>query len=193
MHTDEPDNTVEPAQPAGVAEPPPARPASRSTHPLGPLWQMVPLESRLGGRLYAAGVLAATTAVLAVAAVRLHPDGLYEGVHQQLGLPPCGFVQVTGLPCPTCGMTTAFAHAVRGEVGASIHSQAAGFVLALATFAVGVFSAVALVTGRRPSLNWYRIDPLRVVWAGCGLFVFAWGVKIVIWLLADGSASRMHN
>lgn len=30
------------------------------------------------------------------------------GTHQQLGLPPCGFMRVTGRPCPSCGMTTSF-------------------------------------------------------------------------------------
>ena len=31
------------------------------------------------------------------------------GTHQQLGLPPCNFVTLTGYPCPACGMTTSFA------------------------------------------------------------------------------------
>src|SRR5438132_6029980 len=34
--------------------------------------------------------------------------------HMQLGLPPCNFRILTGLPCPSCGMTTSFALLVRG-------------------------------------------------------------------------------
>ena len=58
-------------------------------------------------------------AVIALAAT-LSPDPSGHGTHQQLGLPPCGFIYVTGYPCPGCGLTTAFAHMVRLEfVGAA--------------------------------------------------------------------------
>ena len=52
--------------------------------------------------------------VLAVA-VMLEPDARGYGTHTQLGLPPCGFLSFTGSACPGCGLTTAFAHAVRGD------------------------------------------------------------------------------
>jgi hypothetical protein len=166
---------------------PTARPVNtRADHPLGPLCRMVPLESRLGGRLYSAGVLGVVVAIF-VAAGRLHPDGLDHGAHQQFGLPPCGFLVMTGLPCPTCGMTTAFAYTIHGRPIAAIHAQPAGFLLAAALSAVGVLAAVAIATGRRPAFNWYRIDPVRLVWIGCGLFVAGWAIKIVLCLLG-GSA-----
>jgi hypothetical protein len=149
---------------------------------------MVPLESPIGGRVYAAGVLGVVIAVFVVAA-RVHPDGYSMGSHQQLGLPPCAFVLMTGLPCPTCGMTTAYAYTIRGRVGSALHAQAAGFVLALGTLAAGGFAAWAVVSGRRPSVNWYRLDPLKLVWIGTGLFVAAWAVKIVLCLLARGAGT----
>jgi hypothetical protein len=186
MPTSETDSPVYRADVAATPDYPQARPVKRAGHPLGPLWAMVPLESRVGSRLYAAGLLIAVIAVFAVAA-RLHPNGTYQGTHQQLGLPPCGFVVVTGLPCPSCGMTTAFAYTIRGQVLHALHAQIAGFLLAACTLAAGVFAAIAVVTGRRPALNWYRISPTRTVWIGCGLFVAAWSVKIVTWLLENGS------
>jgi len=152
---------------------------------------MVPLDSRFGGRLYAAGLLAAVVALFTVAA-GLHPHGAGLGVHQQLGLPPCGFVTMTGLPCPTCGMTTAFAYTVHGHWLAAARAQAAGFLLALATVAAGLFALVALCTARRPALNWYRINPASMVWIGSGLFVAAWAVKIVLFLLDDGPGNRIR-
>src|SRR5687768_6383575 len=52
--------------------------------------------------------------------------------HRQLGLPPCTFKTVTGLPCPSCGMTTSFALLIHGDVWNSLQANFAG--TALATF-----------------------------------------------------------
>jgi hypothetical protein len=158
-----------------------ARPARG--HPLGPLVHMKPLDGPTTGRLYAACVLAGAVAVFTVSA-SLTPDRHHLGTHQQLGLPPCSFVFVTGLPCPTCGMTTAFAHTVRGQFLAAIRVQAAGFLLAIATAGAGLLAGLAVITGKRPSLNWYRISPTALVWGAAGFLVIAWGVKIVL-VLAD--------
>jgi len=154
---------------------------------LGPLVRTVALDRPVVGRLYAAALVSAAGAVLGVAAT-LTPSDHYMGTHRQLRLTrhACGFVTSTGLPCPTCGMTTAFAHAVRGEFLAAVHAQAAGFLLALATAATAILGMTAIVTGRRPALNWYRVNPNRLVWWLVGLLVAAWAVKI-LWGLADGS------
>lgn len=156
-----------------------------SGHRLGPLIVMVPLERPIIGRLYAIGLATAVGAIVAVAA-GLIPAGRDMGTHQQLGLPPCGFVLVTGLPCPTCGMTTAFAYTVRGQVVQAIRSQLAGFLIAAATVGAGLAGLVAVATGRRPSLNWYRVNPVHLVWWSFGLLIAAWALKIVLWLLAGG-------
>src|SRR6476646_7286074 len=50
----------------------------------------------------------ACLAVLLVAA-RLNPDPAGESTHTQLGMNRCQFLAQTGLPCPSCGMTTSFA------------------------------------------------------------------------------------
>jgi hypothetical protein len=73
---------------AGAASSADQAPEAHPAHRLGPLWSVVPLHSSVGGRLYAAGVLAGVIAVFVVAA-RLHPEGLSHGAHQQLGLPGC--------------------------------------------------------------------------------------------------------
>jgi len=51
--------------------------------------------------------------------------------HRQLGLPACTFKVVTGVPCPSCGMTTSFALLVRGDLLGSLYANAAGTLLAL--------------------------------------------------------------
>ena len=60
------------------------------------------------------GIVAGSLLVL-VAASAIEPDARGYGTHTQLGLPPCGFLLLTGSPCPGCGLTTAFAHAIRGD------------------------------------------------------------------------------
>ncbi len=152
---------------------------------LGPLVEWVPLDGRVTGRFYAAGVAIAAAAVLLTAA-RLHPDGHGLGTHRQFGLPPCGFVTLTGLPCPTCGMTTAFACTVHGHWLAALHAQVAGFVLAVGTALAGALAIVTVIRGRRPAVNWYRVNPLHVLWWGTALLVGSWAVKLGVGLL-DGS------
>lgn len=56
-------------------------------------------------------VLAAMPLAVLATARTLTPDPAGHGTHTQLGLPPCGFLVLTGgCPCPGCGLTTAFAH-----------------------------------------------------------------------------------
>jgi hypothetical protein len=82
-----------------------------------------------------AGVALALMGVFAVAAWLnpYTPDGapLSMATHRQMGLPPCTFFWTTGLPCPSCGMTTSFALLVRGDVANSLRANAVGTVLAL--------------------------------------------------------------
>ncbi|MFN6312692.1 MAG: DUF2752 domain-containing protein [Planctomyces sp.] len=61
----------------------------------------------------------------------LSPDDSGSGTHRQLGLPECLLLQATGVRCPTCGMTTAFSHFVRGHWLAALQANPAGALLAL--------------------------------------------------------------
>lgn len=72
--------------------------------------------------------------VLLVATTRsLTPDSRGYGTHEQLGFSACGFKSLTGLRCPTCGMTTAWAHGTRGELRAALAANGGGAVLLLLT------------------------------------------------------------
>lgn len=50
--------------------------------------------------------------------------------HRQIGLPPCTFYAVSGLPCPSCGMTTSFSLLMHGDVHGSLRANAVGTLLA---------------------------------------------------------------
>jgi hypothetical protein len=76
-------------------------------------------------------------AAVLVTAAALSPDPAGHGTHTQLGLPPCGFLLMTGLPCPGCGLTTSFAHMIRLELGGAFAANPLG-VLLFSVTALGV-------------------------------------------------------
>ncbi len=77
-----------------------------------------------------AGVLVAAAAVLAAALVQP-----VAGHGDQLTLfgrpfgPVCTFLDLTGLPCPSCGMTRSWVWAVRGELALALRYNVAGVAL----------------------------------------------------------------
>ncbi len=127
-------------------------------------------------------MLIAGGALLALAA-RLTPDPRGVGTHEQLGLAPCGFHLRTGLPCPTCGMTTAYAYAVRGNWLRAFLVQPAGLGLALLTFGAVCAGAWLAVGGPLPPGWLGKLDQLWLVWLAVAVFVGAWGYKLVLALV----------
>jgi len=73
------------------------------------------------------------------------PEGM--GTHLQLGLPPCGFLVVTGIPCPGCGLTTSFAHMIRGQFTGATYANPFGVMLFLVTFFTIPVAAVGFYRG----------------------------------------------
>jgi hypothetical protein len=147
-----------------------------------------PAAARGVAALLAAGCIA----VLAVA-VSLDPRGRLYGTHSDLvGMGPCGMLVMTGLPCPTCGMTTSFAYFVRGQWLMSMYAQPMGFALALGTAVTLLTSLTVLVRGRWPRVQVLWLTPYRVFLALLVLFVASWIFKIVSGL-ADGSLPYPGN
>lgn len=93
---------------------------------------------------------------------------------------------MTGYPCPTCGMTTAFAHTVRGHGLRAFWAQPAGFVLAVATIALTLCAGYTVCRGRWPRFGWHFVSPFRLFLALLALFLGAWAFKIGAGLL-DGT------
>ncbi len=139
----------------------------------------------VAARWWALALLAGAGALLAVA-VWLEPDPRGYGTHERLGSGPCGMLVVTGLPCPTCGMTTAFSHTVRGHWVRAFLAQPAGFLLALGTVGLAGVSLWTLVLGRWPRFRWWVISPYYVFMGLLVLLVGAWAFKIAVGL-ANGT------
>ncbi len=133
-------------------------------------------------RLVATAILFGACAVLALAAY-VKPDPHGFGTHAQLGFGPCGVLIMTGYPCPTCGMTTAFAHTVRGQWGRAFLAQPAGFALALGALVAGLVSAWTLASGRWPQVRLPFVTPYRVFFSLLVLLMASWAFKIVAGLV----------
>ena len=146
-----------------IAPHPPTRPA--------------PLRATRGERVVCALLAAACLGLLATAAW-LRPDSRGVGTHEALGLSPCGWITGFGIPCPTCGMTTSFALAVRGSLWASFRVQPMGCALAVLAAATAVIGAFVAATGSRIGhVLGARVTP-RVLVAGAALALLAWGYKV---------------
>ncbi len=130
-------------------------------------------------RAAAALVFVASLTLLALAAY-LDASSSGIGTHQQLGLPPCGMLMSTGIPCATCGMTTAFSHAAHGRLIESFITQPAGALLALATAMALLISAWALATGMSLAPLASRVWRPRTVFVGAAIVIGAWIYKILV-------------
>lgn len=82
----------------------------------------------------------------------------------------------------TCGMTTSFAHAVRGELITAIYTQPAGAMMAIATAAAVLIGLYSTCTGVSfgPMLRPFW-SPKPLLFAGF-VFLAAWVYKIVVML-----------
>ena len=141
----------------------------------------MPAAGRQGlwrNRLIGLAVLVPSLGLLLVAA-GLTPSGRGYGTHTQLGLEPCGFEVAYGLPCATCGMTTAFALAADGRLVTSFLVQPAGMVLAVMTAMAAVVGGWTLVSGMSLGSLLASLWTPRVLVAGIAMILLAWLYTLV--------------
>lgn len=131
---------------------------------------------RLGGALVSLG----SGSVLSLAAW-LDPSPAGHGTHMELGLPPCAWAMTLNRPCPTCGMTTAFANAAHGRFVAGFEAQPFGLVLAFATAAAFWAGLHVAATGSHLGRFCAKLLAPRVLWTLVALAAAAWAYKWVTW------------
>lgn len=150
---------------------------------VAPIRPLAPARMTPRSRIVSAAVAAGALAVMLVAAW-LKPSSAGTGSHHQLGMQPCRFLEQTGLPCGTCGMTTSFAHFAHGNIAASAYVQPFGAVAALIT-AMGFWAATYCAATGRPAYRLMHRMPAGWI-AGLILTVWllAWGWKM--WLVLAG-------
>ncbi len=136
-------------------------------------------EIARSGRLRAMLVACAAIALLSVAAY-VQPASEGVGTHQQLGLPQCGWILAANIPCPTCGMTTAWSHTVRGEFPSAFLAQPMGLLLAIGTIFVALGGFVSALTGYSFNGLLYRFTPSKILIVFALLTLASWGLKILL-------------
>jgi hypothetical protein len=125
-------------------------------------------------------------AVLSVAAW-LTPSPTGFGTHEQLALRPgaglqtCTWVALTGKPCPTCGMTTSFAHAANFDLLAALKVQPMGTVLALAAATGFWFALHVAVAGSSAGVILSGMFGKRALWVSMALLGGSWVYRIATW------------
>lgn len=103
-------------------------------------WEREAARSRLYSRAIWTVLGLGALSVVVIAAM-LHPAAEGHGTHTQLGLPPCGFLVVTGYPCPGCGLTTSFSAMAHFDPVHAAFANPFGVLLFLVTFAFIPISA----------------------------------------------------
>src|SRR5688500_10522680 len=110
--------------------------------------ERVPIRTRSTAHWICLAAAAACVLVLAALGTLLTPAPEGHGTHTQLGLPACSFMELTALPCPGCGVTTAAALAARGELARAFVVQPFGAALALGMALFPLWSLVQSLRGR---------------------------------------------
>jgi len=121
--------------------------------------------------LAVAGVVG--TAVVVMACV--HPDARGIGTHEQFGLEPCGWPVAYGIPCPTCGCTTAACHLVHGHLFTAFQVQPFGALSMLVSMLLGLHALLCLWRGWSFADLLVRLPVWRLFGAGFLLLLLSWG------------------
>jgi hypothetical protein len=128
------------------------------------------------------GIALGLTALFGVAAY-LNPynsDGTPRRMetHRQLGLPECTFKKITGIPCPSCGMTTSFALTIRGDLLSAVQANSVGVLLALTLLAAIPWCIGSAIRERTLFMRSAERTLLVMVLGLLGLMLLRWVVVV---------------
>ncbi|MEM1011651.1 MAG: DUF2752 domain-containing protein [Planctomycetota bacterium] len=148
-----------------------------------------PVRATTTARLLCVGIALGCIGLLATAAY-LSPDPAGVGTTSRLGIPTCGFLDRTGLPCAGCGMTTAFSHAVRWEWISAFIVQPFAALMAIAA-AITIWTSGYIAVTARPVHRLIsraatgRGGTIAIVVVALG--IASWGWKLAWVLLIESS------
>jgi hypothetical protein len=137
------------------------------------------MSSPLAIRLWCALAFALAFGMLATGFI-LSPNPAGTGTHQQMGMPPCQMLARSGIPCPTCGCTTAVSNFSHGNLWTSFRTQPFGFALAAVALLLTPLAGFGILTGkwRGPSMFTLSWHWPYWVYSSLAIFFLAWFYKI---------------
>jgi hypothetical protein len=86
----------------------------------------------------------------------------------------CAFKVLTGIPCPTCGLTRSLCHALRGDWSASLGYHPAGIALTVALIAWAMWSAAEAGRGHLVGDDVRRRLGSAMLESGIAISLAAW-------------------
>jgi len=132
-------------------------------------------------RLIAGGVVAAAFAITGLL-LAVDPDPKGYDTHVRLGMAPCSWPRTHGMPCPTCGATTAACLLVHGHPLAALATQPFGAAIAAAGLLLGAIATWCLLRARSFLDVWVQLPRGRLLLAGVALLLLAWLYKSLVFL-----------
>jgi hypothetical protein len=103
---------------------------------------------------------------------------LRDETHRQLGLPECNFKRWTGVPCPSCGMTTSFALLVHGDLANSLRANFAGTLLALIGMLYIPWALLSMWRGHWVGVRILEPWLIRLVFAWVAIMLLRWAALL---------------
>lgn len=116
-------------------------------------------------------------AIVTALLLQVAPDARGYGTHEQLGMPACGWPIHYGVPCPTCGVTTAAAYLVHLQPWQALITQPFGAALAAVGLYVAALAAHDLFRCRAFLVRVYGLQLGRWLFGFAALFLASWGYR----------------
>jgi hypothetical protein len=100
--------------------------------------------------------------------------------HRQLGLPECTFKEKTGMPCPSCGMTSSFSLFVRGDLWDSMKANWVGTILATFCLLLIPWCFASMYLGRPVLVRSVELAISITIVVLLTLLLLRWGIVLAV-------------
>lgn len=127
-----------------------------------------------------AAVVCTGVAAVVVALAMASPDRRGFGTHEQLGLDPCGWPSAYGIPCPTCGCTTAACLLLHGNVIDAFVVQPFGALSTIVAVLLGAHAVCCLWRSRSFVDLLVRLPVGRLLGVAVLGLLLAWWYKYLV-------------